>query len=163
MITVCLIILGELVFLFTCVLGDQAAFNSAVSSVKRLDRPLDNSKWTAFLQSDSLPKESSFFKSFTSVSSSASSSHSSISSPKSYRPDRLLRRIKRENQLLINNELASGLGSHDSNTFQPNGESSRPFLFRSFEGHFCPGIMAWKLESQQEMATVACLEHRAFQ
>ena len=35
----------------------------------------------------------------------------------------LLKRIRRS-ELLINNELATGISSHDSNTFQPNGESS---------------------------------------
>lgn len=132
MLSVWLIIFAKLVLLFTCVLSDQAAkpgaFNSDGSSLKL--RSSDAPKWTTFAQPDSLNAldHSSFSKPIP---------FTSVSSPKSSSSNRLLR-IKRENQLLINNELANGLSSHDSNTFQPNGESST-FLFRSlFSGQkFC--------------------------
>lgn len=133
MMTVCLIIFGKLLFLFTCVLSDHiqpAAFGSHSSPLKLPTRSLDGSKWTPLVQSNSLSAESLISKliSFTS---------SSISSPKSS-PDLPLRRIKRENQLLINNELANGLSSHDSNTFQPNGESCFLFLLRGTSApEFC--------------------------
>ena len=120
-----LIIIGKLLFLFTCVLSDHsqpAAFGSGSSLVKLPARSLDGLKWTA-VQSDPLLAES------LTVSKSISST-SSISSPKSSSPDLPFKRTKRENQLLINNELANGLSSHDSNTFQPNGESCFLFLLR---------------------------------
>lgn len=135
--TVWLIIFAKLVLLFTCVQSDQVikpgAFNSHGSPPKLLGRSLDAPKWQPAPKAldhslDHSPfSESALFKTaFTSVSSPKSPKSPKSSAKSSNRP----LRIKRENQLLINNELANGLSSHDSNTFQPNGESST-FLFRS--------------------------------
>lgn len=114
--TIWLILLFKLIFLFNSAQTDLS------NGLNTLDRPLlTRSIKLEPLDSLNLSKSSKL------SSKSISSKSKSLSSKNSL----FLNRIKRDNQLLINNELglSNGLNSHDSsNTFQPNGESSFSFI-----------------------------------